>query len=123
MSDSALKAWKEAHLRQSSGIERDGQRVTAEQLLLENGLIPSPFFRFPGLVADGTLLARLRELSLIPLGSNAWLAKGEQPEDGSVILVHGNGNEPRGIELLMPLLRSERGMQLLPLQLAVAGAE
>ncbi len=36
VSDASLKEWKEAHLRQSSGIERDGQRVTAEQLLIEN---------------------------------------------------------------------------------------
>ena len=36
VSDSALKEWKEAHLRQSDGIERNGQRVTAEQLLIEN---------------------------------------------------------------------------------------
>lgn len=36
VSDNALKEWKEAHLWQSSGIERDGQPVTAEQLLIEN---------------------------------------------------------------------------------------
>ncbi len=105
------------------GIDFTREVLATEQLLLENGLVPAPFFRFPGLVADGTLIAKLRELSLIPLGSDAWLAKGEQPKDGSVILVHGNGNEPRGIELLMPLLRGERGIRLLPLQRAVAGTE
>ncbi len=105
------------------GTDFTREVLATEQLLLENGLVPSPFFRFPGLVADGPLLAKLRELSLIPLGSDAWLAKGEQPKDGSVILVHGNGNEPRGIELLMPMLRGERGIRLLPLQRAVAGAE
>lgn len=36
VSDTSLKDWKEAHLRQSSGIEQDGQRITAEQLLMEN---------------------------------------------------------------------------------------
>src|SRR4029079_6279647 len=36
VSDTALKDWKEAHLRQSDGVERDGQRVTAEQLFIEN---------------------------------------------------------------------------------------
>jgi hypothetical protein len=107
----------------SPAIDFTHEVLATEQLLLEDGLVPAPFFRFPGLVADGTLLARLRELSLIPLGSDAWLAKGEQPKDGSVILVHGNGNEPRGIEVLLPLLRSDRGVQLLPLQRAVAGAE
>jgi hypothetical protein len=102
------------------GIDFTREVLATEQLLLENGLVPAPFFRFPGLVADGTLLTKLRELSLIPLGSDAWLAKGEQPKEGSVILVHGNGNEPRGIELLMPLLRGDRGIRLLPLARAVA---
>ena len=36
VSDTSLKEWKEAHLRQADGIERGGQRVTAEQLLIEN---------------------------------------------------------------------------------------
>ena len=36
VSDTSLKDWKEAHLRQSSGIEQDVQRITAEQLLMEN---------------------------------------------------------------------------------------
>jgi hypothetical protein len=71
-----------------------------EQLLIEQGVFPSPFFRFPGLVSDGELMESLRGLSLIPIGSDAWLAKGETPSQGSIILVHGNGNEPLGIRLL-----------------------
>lgn len=35
ISDNALKEWKEEHLRQSDGIERDGQRLTAQQLDIE----------------------------------------------------------------------------------------
>lgn len=71
-----------------------------ERLLIEQGVFPSPFFRFPGLVSDGELMESLRGLSLIPIGSDAWLAKGETPGQGSIILVHGNGNEPLGIRLL-----------------------
>jgi transposase len=36
VSDNALKEWKDTHLRQSDGVERDGCRVTAEQLFIEN---------------------------------------------------------------------------------------
>ena len=36
VSDTALKVWKEAHLRQSDSIERSGERVTAEHLHIEN---------------------------------------------------------------------------------------
>ena len=75
-----------------------------ERQLLALGLVPSPFFRFPGLVSDQATVMRLRELSLIPIGSDAWLAKGESPRKGSFILVHGNGNEPKGVRLLLPML-------------------
>lgn len=36
VSDRALNEWKEAHLRQSDGIERNGRRVTAEELFIQN---------------------------------------------------------------------------------------
>lgn len=88
------------------GTDFDREVLQVEEILLSQGLVPSPFFRFPGLVADGATLKRLSELSLIPLGSNAWLAKGEPVEPGSFILVHGNGNEPKGVKLLLPMLRT-----------------
>jgi hypothetical protein len=90
-----------------------------ERQLLARGLVPSPFFRFPGLVSDRATVRRLRELSLIPIGSDAWLAKGESPRQGSFILVHGNGNEPKGVKLLLPMLRGKE-QHLLPLPAAFA---
>jgi len=96
------------------GTDFDAEVLDTERLLLENGIVPSPFFRFPGLVSDERVVRRLRELSLIPIGSDAWLAKGEAPSGGSIVLVHGNGNEPKGIALALPLLRSGR-WRLLPL--------
>ncbi|MCM2358783.1 MAG: polysaccharide deacetylase [Geobacteraceae bacterium] len=105
----------------SPGIDLEREVLATEQLLLESGLTPSPFFRFPGLVADAKALEQLRQLSLIPLGSDAWLAKGEEPRNGSFILVHGNGNEPAGIARALPLLR-DRGLRLLPLTAAFAPA-
>lgn len=106
----------------SPGVDFEREVLATEQLMLENGLVPAPFFRFPGLVADGKLLEKLRGLSLIPVGSDAWLAKGESPTSGSFILVHGNGNEPVGIRKVMPLLERE-DLRLLPLRKAFAGAQ
>ncbi|MBJ6726592.1 polysaccharide deacetylase family protein [Geomesophilobacter sediminis] len=100
------------------GTDFDREVLEVEVLLLSEGLVPSPFFRFPGLVADQATVRRLRELSLIPLGSNAWLAKGEKVEPGSFILVHGNGNEPKGIKLLLPMLKR---LTLRPLSEALSG--
>ena len=96
------------------GTDFPAEVLELEQLLLSRGLVPSPFFRFPGLVSDQAAVKRLREFSLIPIGSDAWLAKGEHPRRGSFILVHGNGNEPKGIKLLLPLLRAGE-LQLQPL--------
>jgi hypothetical protein len=98
-----------------------GNEVTAtEILLLERGIAPSAFFRFPGLVSDAATVAALLEMGLIPLGSNAWLAKGEKPTQGSIILVHGNGNEPKGIRLLLALFLEKRSrIRLLPVADAV----
>lgn len=82
--------------------------LALERLLIEQGIAPSPFFRFPGLVSSRRLVEELRNLSLIPIGSDAWLAKGETAKPGSVVLVHGNGNEPEGIRLLLSLWEGQR---------------
>ncbi|HJV37046.1 polysaccharide deacetylase [Geomonas sp.] len=88
-----------------------------ERELLAHDLVPSPFFRYPGLVSDAKTMRQLGLLSLIPIGADAWLAKGETPRDGSFILVHGNGNEPKGIKLVLPML-SGKELRLRPLPAA-----
>lgn len=90
------------------------EELLSEQILLEHGQLPSVFFRFPGLVSDENLILCLGNLGLIPLGSDAWLAKGEQPQPGSIILVHGNGNEKPGITKIMQLL-DKQDVEWLPL--------
>lgn len=101
------------------GTDLTAEVLRLEELLLAGDLVPSPFFRFPGLVSDRAVMERLGELSLVPIGADAWLAKGEEPKRGSFILVHGNGNEPKGIRLALPLLR-EKKPRLLPLAEAFA---
>ena len=34
---------------------------------------------------------------LISLGADAWLALGQRPGEGSIVLVHPNGNEETGL--------------------------
>ena len=81
--------------------------LATEQLMLKNGLVPSAFFRFPGLVSDQQLVYKITDYGLIPIGSDAWLAKGQQPNAGSIVLIHGNGNEPVGVDDFIRLLRSK----------------
>ncbi len=89
--------------------------LQAEKIMLKYNITPSIFFRFPGLVSNNTLLSKLKSLGLIPLGSNAWLAKGERVTPKAFILVHGNGNEPAGIKLILPIIDN---LKLLPIQSA-----
>ena len=80
-----------------------------EQAMLSNGLVPSIYFRFPGLVSDKGIFDEVLALGLLPLGSDAWLAKGEAIKNGSVVLVHANGNEPLGLALFQKMLRKNEG--------------
>jgi hypothetical protein len=90
------------------GTDVDAEVLGAERALLERGLVPSVFFRFPGLVSSPDLVEAVVRLGLVPLGSDAWLAKGERPTPGSVVLVHGNGNEPLGVRKFIELLHARR---------------
>lgn len=78
-----------------------------EKLMLKNGLTPSVFFRFPGLVSDQQIVEKIEAYGLIPIGSDAWLAKGQQPNIGSIVLIHGNGNEELGVKDFIRLLKSK----------------
>jgi hypothetical protein len=90
------------------GTNATDEVLATERALIERGLLPSVFFRFPGLVSSRALVETVVSLGLVPLGSDAWLAKGEWPGNGSIVLVHGNGNEPLGVKRFAELLRQER---------------
>ena len=95
--------------------------------MIERGLVPSVFFRFPGLVSDRSVFEEVLSRGLIPTGSDAWLAKGQHATAGSVVLVHGNGNEPLGVKDFLDLMRREqvqikrRNWLLYDLRASVAG--
>ena len=81
------------------GVDPEAEIVDTERLLIANGETPSLFFRFPGLVSSDPLMQAVSRFHLVTLGADAWLAKGQQPERGSIVLVHPNGNEPKGLAL------------------------
>jgi len=78
-----------------------------EMALLQKGMLFSVFFRFPGLVSNHQLVNTVLSYGLIPIGSDAWLAKGQPVYTGSIVLIHGNGNEPLGIKDFIQLLQKE----------------
>jgi hypothetical protein len=89
------------------GTDVNYEVLETEKAMLKNGLLPSVFFRFPGLVSDQQLIYKITGFGLIPVGSDAWLAKGQKPQSGSIVLIHGNGNEPVGVDKFISLLKSK----------------
>jgi hypothetical protein len=83
----------------AKGVDPEAEILDTERLLIANGETPSLFFRFPGLVSSDPLMQAVSRFHLVTLGADAWLAKGQQPERGSIVLVHPNGNEPKGLAL------------------------
>lgn len=92
----------------AKGTDLDVEVLDNEKLMLQNGLVPSIFFRFPGLVSDQSVVEKIVAYGLIPVGSDAWLAKGQQPNAGSIVLIHGNGNEEIGVKDFIQLLKNKQ---------------
>lgn len=85
-----------------------------ERLLLGQGVLFSPLFRFPGLTHDRARRAELNDLSLVAIDADGWIAKGEPIADGAVVLLHGNGNERVGVDRFFDQVE-ERGEETLEL--------
>jgi hypothetical protein len=87
----------DANFLLSQGVDPQEEILDTERLLIANGETPSLFFRFPGLVSSDPLMQAVSQFHLITLGADAWLALGQKPGRGSIVLVHPNGNEPHGL--------------------------
>jgi hypothetical protein len=76
--------------------------IKNHSVMIEYGLTPSNFFRFPGLISDEYLNNLLTKIDLIPLGASTWLAKSRGKfSGGDIILLHGNTNERLGAKLFI----------------------
>jgi hypothetical protein len=89
----------DANFLLTKGVDPQEEILDTERLLIANGETPSLFFRFPGLVSSDPLMQAVSQDHLITLGADAWLALGQKPGRGSIVLVHPNGNEPKGLAL------------------------
>jgi hypothetical protein len=109
------------------GIDLNSEILTTERLMLEKGLLPSPFFRFPGLISDQNLMQAIARLGLIPIGNDTWLGLGETPQPGNIMLVHGMGSETEDIGLALSFYEQYKqqfnngSLSLLPLKMAFSG--
>jgi hypothetical protein len=90
------------------GTDLNFEVLGTELAMLQHGMLPSVFFRFPGLVSDTEVVKRVLSYGVIPVGSDAWLAKGQPANSGSIVLIHGNGNEPVGVQDFIKLLKNKQ---------------
>ena len=90
------------------GTDLNFEVLGTELAMLQHGMLPSVFFRFPGLVSDTEVVKRVLSYGIIPVGSDAWLAKGQPANSGSIVLIHGNGNEPLGVQDFIKLLKNKQ---------------
>lgn len=90
-----------------TGVDFKNEVFENEKLFIKNGIIPTVFFRFPGLISDKIDDQSLSKWGLLPIGADAWLSLGQKASIGSIILVHGNGNEPKGLKILYNLLKKD----------------
>lgn len=97
-----------ANFMLEKGVDINSEVMRTEITLLQRGLLPSIFFRFPGLVSNRPIFDKIVGFGLVTVGTDAWLAKGEWPKSGSIVLIHANGNEPLGVRDFISLLKKER---------------
>lgn len=96
----------------AQSVDFDEEVFGLERALISRGLVPSPIFRFPGLVHDAERMRQLSRLSLMAIDADGWIAKGQGIKPGAVVLVHGNGNEPEGITAFLRAVQGGRAQRL-----------
>ena len=89
-------------------VDTRAEVLGLETLLLSQGTVPSPLFRFSGLTHDASPLAEMTDLSLVALDADSWIAKGQPVKDAGVVLLHGNGNEGVGVDTFIDQMAERR---------------
>ena len=92
----------------NAGVDFEVEILNAEMTLLLRGAVPSPFFRFPGLVHSTARLEALKKYGLISVDADHWPGRDHVAEDRvpeGILLVHGNGNERAGVNWFFEMIR------------------
>ncbi len=89
-----------------SGVDFLTFEITnTERIMLENGLLPSFIFRFPGLLYSYSDIECLNSINIISLNANAWM--GDRLRNWNILLVHSNGNAMEEVESFSRLLSGD----------------
>lgn len=67
--------------------------INTEKVMLYHGILPSVWFRFPGLRYHPDEIQVLAELGLLPVDTTIWIGQKKLPS-WAVVLSHANGTQP-----------------------------
>jgi len=90
------------------GTDISNEILKTEELMMEEGLDLSIYFRFPGLISNESIYNQVIDYGLIPIGADSWIGKGQYPVEGSIVLVHTNGNESKGLYRFQKWLKKNK---------------
>lgn len=81
-----------------------GELTNTEVILLENGVLPSYLFRYPGLVYHKEYMKELGTLSLVSVNANVWM--GTKAKNWGILLVHSNGCASSEVRIFSKFLKN-----------------
>lgn len=80
--------------------------TNTEATLLANGVLPSYFFRFPGLIYHPAYMRTLDKLSIVAVSANVWM--GTKAKNWGILLVHSNGCASSEVRIFAKFLKNNR---------------
>ena len=89
----------------------ENEILNTERLLLEQGQLPSIFFKIDG-GWNESVAKKLQSFSLIPLDANSVLSKGGKIKKGSMVLVKGDGTESKYVKMIMDESKKKKSLQI-----------
>ncbi len=84
----------------------DEEIVATELIMLRTGLLPSFYFRYPGLRHRKKDMATLLRLNMVPLDANIWM--GSRIRNWGILLVHSNGHVPSEVRAFIRFVSKNR---------------
>ncbi|MCX7883242.1 MAG: polysaccharide deacetylase family protein [Brevinematales bacterium] len=79
--------------------------TNTERVMLSYGILPSIWFRFPGLRFCPDHIPVLGELGLVAVDTTVWVGERKMPSIG-VMLAHANGTQPREVSHMKKFLET-----------------
>ena len=89
---------------EKQNIKLETEIENTDRAMLENGILPSYFFRFPGLKKRPEDFETLSRLNMIAIDANQWM--GKSSKNWGILLVHSNGVVSQEVRAFLKFLKT-----------------